>query len=155
MKKYIYPLIVIKSLIAAIKDLKYFKRYKKIITQLYENGQLKKAEIRKDGDNLMIGINLNPELLVYSDDSQESVELKIIADRMKKYTSFLEQEGILSSVKAEYERVLSKDFYGYISKISFDFRNFEKSKFTYDISYLTSLLIIIIVSVITAIAMIF
>ena len=155
MKNYIYPLIVIKSLIKAIRELNYFKRYQKIITKLFESGKLKTAQIRKEGDNLMIGINLNPELLVYSGESQESVELKIVADKMKKYTNFLEIEGILNSVKAEYERVYNKDFYGYISKISFDFNHYKKSKFIFDIFYLVTLITIIVSLTFVGIDMIF
>jgi hypothetical protein len=72
---------------------------------------------------------------MYTEDSQESVELKFISEKMKKYTNFLQEELILDVVEAQYERVATTEFYGYVVKISYDFRKYNKSKFIYDIVY--------------------
>jgi hypothetical protein len=134
-KNYIYPGLVYKSLTSAIEDLNYHKRYKTILDELEDENKLEKLGIRKEGAKLFIGVNLNPELLMYTEDSQESVELKFVSDAMKKYTDFLGKEGILDSIKADYERVFNDDFYGYVVQISYSYRSYKKSKFKYDIGY--------------------
>lgn len=138
---YINPKLVIKSLVASIKDLAYFKKYKSILNELERDNKLKKIGFTKVDDKLFIGVNLNPELLMYTDDSQESVELKFVSDAMRKYTDFLQNEGILDSISADYERVYNDTFYGYIVQIRYKFKNYDKSKMIYDISYLSILLL--------------
>lgn len=135
---YINPKLVIKSLNSALEDLSYLKRYKLILSEIESEGKLKKLGLTKRGDDILVGVNLNPELLMYTEDSQESVELKFVSDSMKKYTDFLEKEGILDSIKADYERVFSEDFYGYVVRISYKQRSYIKEKFIYDIVYLTT-----------------
>jgi len=134
---YINPKLVIKSLTSALEDISYFNRYKSILSEIESDGKLKKLGLIKRGHDILVGVNLNPELLMYTEDSQESVELKFVSDAMKKYTDFLEKEGILDSIKADYERVLSDDFYGYVVKISYKYRSYVKKKFIYDIAYLS------------------
>jgi len=134
-KNYIYPQLIFNSLRDAFEDLRYFSRYKSILNELEEDDKLAKLGIRKEKDKMFIGVNLNPELLMYTEDSQESVELKFVSDAMKKYTDFLGKEGILDSIKAEYERVFSDDFYGYVVQISYKYRSYNKDKFKYDIGY--------------------
>ena len=96
---------------------------------------------------MYIGIDLNPELLLYSDTSQESVELRLISEKMKKYNDFLTKEGILDSIKVEYERVQNDSFYGYILQIGYSFKNYKRSDLVYDISYYS-----IIVGLLTTLA---
>jgi hypothetical protein len=134
-KNYIYPGLIYRSIINAIEDLKYLRRYKNILRDLEEEGKLEKIGLTRDGDKLFVGVNLNPELLMYTEDSKESVELKFVSDAMKKYTDFLGREGILDSIKADYERVFTDDFYGYIVQIKYQYKNYKKEKFQYDIGY--------------------
>ena len=61
-------------------------------------------------------------------------------EKMKKYNDFLTREGILDSVKVDYERILNNDFYGYVLKISFNFKTYERKKFNSGVVYLASLL---------------
>jgi hypothetical protein len=138
-KKFLYPSSVIKSIKGNVKDIFNNKKYQSIITELDESGKLSKIGFKKEKSNLLFGVNLNPELLIYTEDSQESVELKFVSDASKKYTKFLENEGILDSITAEYERVKTEDFYGYIVKISYNSK-FNKKDFIYGISYCTVLI---------------
>ena len=86
-----------------------------------------------------MGINLNPELLLYSDTSQESVELKMISEKMLKYNDFLTKEGILDVITVDYDRIKSEEFYGYILQIRFNDREFSKKEVIWGISYLSVL----------------
>ena len=99
---YISPARIIKSLNSGITDLGNFYKYRDIIKELEKDGKLKELDLTTDSDgNMFLGVNLNPELLLYSDTSQESVELKLIAEKMKKYTDFLTKEGILDAVTVD------------------------------------------------------
>jgi hypothetical protein len=102
---------------SAITDIKHLNRYKSILDSLDKQGKLDQIGFKMEDHRLFVGVNLNPELLMYTEDSQESVELKFIADDMKKYTNFLQNEGILDSIQAEYDRVYTDNFYGYIVQI--------------------------------------
>ncbi len=119
------------------------KRYSKILDSLNSDGKLKAIGLKKEGDNLYIGINLNPELLIYNDETQESAELKFISDKLKAYTDFLQKEGILDSVIANYDRVKTDDYYGYVVQIKFDMRDYSRSKYIYSIAYFPSIVIIL------------
>lgn len=138
-KDYIYPTRVFKSLQRSLTDRAYFAKYSKILEDLDKEGKLKRMGFRKEESTLFIGVNLNPELLMYTEDSKESVELKFVSDSMKKYTDFLQNEGILDVIKAEYERVATEDFYGYVVLIRFDYKNYEPKKFRYDLGYFAGL----------------
>ena len=134
--EYISPRLVIRSLTAALTDLSHFRRYKSILEELDRDKKLEAMKMRLEKDKLFIGVNLNPELLMYTDDSQESVELKFVSDAMKKYTDFLQKEGVLDSIKADYERVFNDEFYGYVVQVRYDFKKYKKKRMIYDISYL-------------------
>lgn len=147
LKNYIYPNLVFKSLKDAITDLSYYRRYKSILNELDLDGKLKRIGIKKDGNHMYIGVNLNPELLMYTNDSRDSVELKFVSDAMIKYTNFLQNEGILDSIKADYERIYNEDFYGYIVQVSYAFNKYNKNKFRYDIGYFSAILSLTIISI--------
>jgi hypothetical protein len=130
------PVKIYKSLSDNIEDILNYFKYKKIIFELNKEGKLEKVGLNLDSSaNLYIGIDLNPELLLYSETSQESVELKLISEKLKKYTDFLTKEGILDSIKMDYDRVKNDEYYGYILQISYDFKKFKKYSLIYDISY--------------------
>jgi hypothetical protein len=138
---YLNPVKVYKSLSAGLQDLINYLKYKKIIAEISASGKLEELGLRVDRrGNLYIGINLNPELLLYSETSQESVELKLIAEKLKKYTDFLTKEGILDFVKVEYDRIKNEEYYGYILQIKYDFTKYRKTRFTYDIAYLVTII---------------
>lgn len=146
-KKYLYPKSIIRSLTTAINELNYYKKYKSIIIELEQEEKLKKIGFKRVGDKLYYGVNLNPELLMYTEDSQESVELKFVSEASKKYTDFLQKEGILDSIMAKYERVYNEDFYGYIVEINYAFRTYNKNKLIYDVLYCILLPLISIASI--------
>ncbi len=134
--RYLNPVNSYQALKESVNDLAKFKKYKKIVFSLQEEGKLEQIGLRlDDGANLYLGINLNPELLLYSETSQESVELKMVSDKMTKYTDFLTKEGIIDSVRVDYERVQSEEYYGYVLKISYAFTKYTQSKVVYGISY--------------------
>jgi hypothetical protein len=136
----INPVWVIKSLNRNLNELKKHKTYKKIIYDLNSAGKLEEIGFKVDPDaNLYLGINLNPELLLYSDTSQESVELKMISEKMLKYNDFLTKEGILDVITVDYDRIHNDDFYGYVLQIKFDSKNFNKKEMIWAVSYLSSL----------------
>ncbi len=138
----INPAWVIKSLSRNINEIKKHKTYKKIIYDLNSLGKLEEIGFKVDSDaNLYLGINLNPELLLYSETSQESVELKMISEKMLKYNDFLTKEGILDSITVDYERIHNEDFYGYILQIKFDDKNFNRGELIWSISYLSALVL--------------
>jgi len=132
----------------ALKDRAYFSKYTNILNDLENEGKLERLGIKKEGSTLFIGVNLNPELLMYTEDSKESVELRFVSDAMRKYTDFLQNEGILDVITADYERVSTDEFYGYVVLIQFDYKNYKPRKFKYDIGYMATL------SAITAIGII-
>jgi hypothetical protein len=119
------------------------KRYSKILDSLNDEGKLKAVGLKKEGDKLYVGINLNPELLIYNDETQESAELKFISDKLKVYTDFLQKEGVLDSVIADYDRVKTDDYYGYVVQIRFDMRDYSRSKYIYSLVYFPSIVIIL------------
>ena len=116
--------------------------YKKIIYNLNTSGKLDEIGFKTDEDaNLYLGVNLNPELLLYSDASQEPVELKMISEKMLKYNDFLTKEGILDVITVDYDRVKNDSFYGYVLQIKFNFSNFKRREVVWAISYFTILLL--------------
>jgi hypothetical protein len=135
----INPVKVYKNLFNSLVDLSHYYRYKKIITELNNEGKLESIGLKPDENgNLYLGVDLNPELLLYTETSQESVELKLISEKMKKYTDFLTKEGILDSIKVEYERILTEEYYGYVLQISFDFKKYKRAHIVYAIGYTLS-----------------
>lgn len=139
---YVSPIRVYKRLAGNIEELIQYSRFKKIVLDLNSTGKLDEVGIKIDeNSNMYIGVDLNPELLLYSDTSQESVELKMISEKMNKYNDFLTKEGILDSIKLEYERVLTDDFYGYILQISYNFKKYKRSHLIYEILYFLSIAI--------------
>lgn len=131
-----------KYLIHSLNDLYKFKTYKKAIKELFELGKLDELGIKIDPNlDMYIGINLNPELLFYSDISQEPAELRLISEKLGKYTDFFAKEGILDYIKLDYDRVKNDEFYGYILKISYNFKTYTRIKFIKTVAYLSSVLI--------------
>jgi hypothetical protein len=137
----INPKNVISDIQKFTKILRNQKRYSRILNILDQEGKLKSIGLKKEGDRLYVGINLNPELLIYNDETQESAELKFISDKLKIYTDFMQKEGILDSVIADYDRVKDDDYYGYVVEIRFDTRDYSRSKFIYALSYFPTIAI--------------
>jgi hypothetical protein len=136
------PVWVATSLKKNINEYSKYIKYKKIIYNLNESGKLDEIGFKTDEDaNLYLGVNLNPELLLYSDASQEPVELKMISEKMLKYNDFLTKEGILDVITVDYDRVKNDSFYGYVLQIKFNFSNFKKREIAWAISYFTILLL--------------
>lgn len=133
------PVAVFKSLVATIKELIRYRKYSNILKELDVDGKLKDNGIKLEKNLMYVGVNLNPELLLYGGDSQESVELKFISEAMRKYTDFLEKEGILDAISADYERILNDDFYGYVVQIKFKMTKYKLSNVLYDICYLLAI----------------
>ena len=145
---YLNPVKIYKSLIAAINELGNYSKYKKIIFELQKEGKLNTIGLSLDSNaNLYIGIDLNPELLMYSETSQESVELKLISEKMKKYTDFLTKEGILDVIRMDYDRIKTEEYYGYVLQIKFNFLKYDKRKFIYDLSYIATGVALFILSI--------
>ena len=143
---YIYPNRIWKSLKSDIKELQYYKKYKTIVDELEASGRLKEMGMSHLDGKLYVGVDLNPELLLYSEESQNQVEINFITEKMRRYTDFLQKEGVLDVIKADYDRVQNSDYYGYIIQIEFDFKKYEKFKFRYSIGYFSTLLIVSISS---------
>ena len=142
--KYLNPVAVFKTLQDNITDLLNSVKYKKIIFELQKDGKLNEIGFSVDPSaNLYLGMDLNPELLLYSDTSQESVELKMISERMKKYTDFLTKEGILDAVRVDYDRVKTEEYYGYVLQIRYDFKKFKRFDLFYSIGYFVSLALVL------------
>ena len=118
----IHPVKIFKSLQGCLEDLARFAKYKLIIAELQRDGKLDAIGLSVDVDsNLYIGVNLNPELLLYSETSSESVELKMISDRMK-----------------------NEEYYGYVLQITFDFKKYKRPALVYAISYFSTITLILI-----------
>lgn len=150
------PKLAYRDLQDCLTELTFYKNYKKIILELSESGRLEELGFSLDEDgNLYLGINLNPELLMYSETSQESVELRLISEKMGKYNDFLTKEGLLDSVKMESERIKNENFYGYILKISFNFKKYSKEKYKHAILCLAANLGLVIGSLTGLLAIIF
>jgi hypothetical protein len=148
----INPIRVFKDLRENIDDLLKYQKYKKIIYELNNSGKLEQVGFSVDEDaNLYIGINLNPELLLYSETSMESVELRLVSEKVKKYTEFLTNEGILDSIKMDYDRVKEENYYGYILQISYAFKKYKKKNMIYDISYFSIISLLFIIALLVII----
>jgi hypothetical protein len=133
---YLSPTKVYQKLSVSIEELSNYSRFKKIVFELNEEGKLEALGIKVDSDsNMYLGIDLNPELLLYSDTSQESVELRLVSEKMNKYNDFLTREGILDAIRVDYERIQSPEYYGYILKIGFNFKKYRRFDFIYSLSY--------------------
>lgn len=147
---YINPKKVYNSLSNCITELKYYRKYKYIVQDLDNNDSLKKIGLTLKKDKLYFGVDLNPELLLYGDSSQETVEMKFVKEKMLKYTEFLKKQGILDSIVADYDRIQSPDYYGYVIEIKYAFREYSISRLIYNISYFVSILGAIATSIIFA-----
>lgn len=133
------PAIAYSNLTACLAELKLYKKYKQIVMDLSSSGRLEEIGFSvDDAANLYLGINLNPELRMYSETSQESVELKMVSEKMAKYNDFLIKEGLLDSVKMESDRICDDNFYGYILKISFNFKKYDPSAYRRSIIHLAA-----------------
>lgn len=138
---YLSPVRVYKSLAGNIDDLLKYRKYITIIKELNADGKLEQLNLRLDENgNMYLGIDLNPELLLYSETSQETVELKLISEKMLKHNDFLMREGILDFIKVDYDRVQTDTFYGYVIQISFRFTKYSLKKMIYDIIYSLTLI---------------
>ena len=143
---YLSPIRIYGRLSIHAKELINYRIFKKIIFDLNKSGKLDEIGLKVDPSlNMYIGIDLNPELLLYSDTSQESVELRLISEKMNKYNDFLTKEGILDSIKVDYERIQTEEHYGYVLQIGFNFKQYKKSDFIYGISYFSTIAIGILV----------
>lgn len=140
---YIYPNRVWNSLKSDIAELKYYKKYKNILKELEESNRLKEMGMTHISGKLYLGIDLNPELLLYSEESQNQVEVNFVSEKMRRFTDFFQKEGILDVIKADYDRVQTSDYYGYVVQIEFDFKKYKKSKFRYAIGYFSTLMILL------------
>jgi len=135
------PIRVFKNLKDSIEDLANFYKYQKIIFELQREGKLEAIGFSLDSDaNLYLGINLNPEILLYSETSSGPAELRMVSERMKKYTDFLTKEGILDFVKVEYDRIQTEAYYGYILQVKYDFKKYRRGSFIYGISYFLAMI---------------
>lgn len=133
---YLLPNRVYSRLVENQIELKNHKKFRSIVLGLQESGKLEAMGLSLDRNaNLYLGINLNPELLMYSDTSQTSVELKMITEKMNKYNDFFTKEGILDHIKVEYDRVKTDDYYGYVFKISYSFKKYRLYDMIYDLAY--------------------
>lgn len=145
---YISPGRVYKKLVANLNELTRYRKFKKIVIELNESGKLDEIGIKSDAlANMYIGINLNPELLLYSETSQESVELRLISEKMNKYNDFLTKEGILDVIKVDYDRIQDETYYGYVLQLGFNFLVYKKSDLIYCISYFSSLMLGLVASI--------
>jgi len=145
---YLSPVKVYEKLSLSLTELSNRQKFKKIIFELNASGKLESLGIKVDpASNMYIGIDLNPELLLYSDTSQEPVELKLVAEKMNKYNDFLTKEGILDSIRVDYERIQTEEYYGYVLQISYNFIKYKKSDLIYSVSYFSILGLSIITGV--------
>ena len=145
---YIEPTRIYKRLIGHIEELTRYSKFKRIITELNSQGKLDEIGLKVDSNsNMYIGIDLNPELLLYSETSQGSVELKLVAEKMNRYNDFLTKEGILDVIKVDYERIQTDAFYGYILQIGFNFKTYRRPDFIYGLFYFSALFITVASSI--------
>lgn len=133
---YLNPKNIYESIQGMIVEKIQSRKFASILAELNDEGKLAALDIKLKKGKMYVGVNLNPELLLYSDDeAQENVELKFVGEKIRKYTEFLQNEGILDSIKAEYDRVYNDEFYGYIVEISFAVTKYNGRRLIYDIIY--------------------
>lgn len=134
--EYLNPKHIFESIQGMVIEKVQSRRFAKILIELKNEGKLRELGIRLTNNKLYVGVDLNPELLLYEDETAlESVELKFVSEKIRKYTEFLQNEGILDSIKAEYDRAYSDAFYGYVVEISFAYSKYNKNRLIYDIIY--------------------
>jgi len=137
--EHINPKKVFNSLKNCLTELKYNRNFNKIVRELESDGSLEKMGLNLRKNRLYFGVDLNPELLLYGESSQETVEMKFVQEKMLKYTEFLKKEGILDSITADYDRIQNVDYYGYVIEIKFAFREYSFRKLAYNIMYFVML----------------
>lgn len=135
-KEYISPGSILTRFKNYRKIISYRKKYEGIISELESSKKLEEAGFIKNEDRLLVGINLNEQLLTYDELTIEPAELRYVSDRLKKYTDFLQKEGILDVITADYERVKTEDYYGYIVQIKFEDSQFNKKDYLYCLAFL-------------------
>ena len=135
-KDYIYPSRVLNRYREYSKIRKYRKIYIKIVDNIESTGNLQEMGITRQNKFLLLGINLNEQILTYDELTIEPAELRYVGDKLKKYTDFLQKEGILDSIFVDYERVKTEDYYGYIIQIKFEDRKYNQRDYIYSVSYL-------------------
>ena len=86
---YINPVDSYKKFKESLDELFRYRKYSKILNQLDSEDKLKTIGIRLEKNLMYVGVNLNPDLLLYTEESQESVELRFVSESMRKYTDFL------------------------------------------------------------------
>jgi hypothetical protein len=132
---YLNPKNIFESIQGMVIEKIQSRKFADILIELRDEGKLTALGITLTKNKLYVGVDLNPDLLLYADDAQESVELKFVSEKIRKYTEFLQNEGILDSIKAEYDRVYNEEFYGYIVEISFAVNKYNGRRLVYDIIY--------------------
>lgn len=146
---YINPLAQYRILKNSLLERKYFARYKAVVQELADDGKLETMGLSHDADgNMYLGINLNPEILVYEDASQEAVELNMIKEKLKQHTHFLTVENIIDSVIMDYDRVRTVDYYGYVLRIRYAFKQYTKKKYLYSVGYFCTLSALVIAGIV-------
>lgn len=146
-KEYINPSSVLTRFKTYRKIINYRKKYESILLELEGSKKLEEAGFTKSENRLLVGINLNEQLLTYDELTIEPAELKYVSDRLKKYTDFLQKEGILDVITADYERVKTEDYYGYIVEIKFEDSQLNKKDYLYCLSFLIGVPLLILFSI--------
>lgn len=146
MKNILSPKIAYNKITTYISEIRKKSKYYSILDSLDKSEKFKDIGFQKIGKNLYVGIDLDPTLLrpdYFDDEARNSAELKFISEKLKKYTDFMNKEGILDYSIADYDRVYDKkDYYGYIVEIRFDDRKINKSNLIHGIVYFSSVLAI-------------
>ncbi len=146
-KEYINPSSILTRFKTYRKIINYRKKYESILLELEGSKRLEEAGFTKSENRLLVGINLNEQLLTYDELTIEPAELKYVSDRLKKYTDFLQKEGILDVITADYERVKTEDYYGYIVEIKFEDSQLNKKDYLYCLSFLIGAPLLILFSI--------
>lgn len=146
-KEYINPSSILTRFKTYRKIINYRKKYESILLELEGSKKLEEAGFTKSENRLLVGINLNEQLLTYDELTIEPAELKYVSDRLKKYTDFLQKEGILDVITADYERVKTEDYYGYIVEIKFEDSQLNKKDYLYCLSFLIGVPLLILFSI--------
>lgn len=142
LKEILNPKVAYNKIKSYMSVTKNRKKYNSIVDSLEREGKIQEIGFSKVGKNLYVGIDLDPTLLrpdFFDEEARGSAELKFVSEKLKKYTDFLNKEGILDYSIADYDRFYDKkDYYGYIVEIKFNDKLIKKEDLRYGIVYIVS-----------------
>jgi hypothetical protein len=127
-------------LVALFKEIKNYRFYWKKITAMQESGELAKRGLRADLIKRIYFVkNIEPEALLYGESEEggvEQFEKQFVSDAIRVHNGIFLNDGSIELVKAEKQRIQTKDYYAYLIWIGFRFKKISFWNLVYVVLYI-------------------